>query len=108
MSNTLGIDFAEDTSEQMCDSGQRVKIGSRWIDCIASDERRTADITEESAVEVFEREVQILTASVSALPRQNSTVLYGSTRYYVYDLQNDTDGGTVLIYLRRNADARIV
>jgi len=107
MANTLGIDFAEDTVEQMCDSGQQIKIGSRWISCIAGDERRTAEITEESAIEVFEREVQILTRDVSSIPRQNSTLVYGSTRYYVYDLQHDTDGASVLLYLRRNADGRI-
>lgn len=105
--NTLGIDYAEDTREQMCDTGQQIKIGSVWVECIAGDERRTAEITEDHALEVFEREVQILTSSVSAIPRQNSTAVYGSTRYYVYDLQHDTDGESVLLYLRRNADGRI-
>ena len=107
MSNTLGIDYAEDTGEQICDSGQQVKIGSTWIECVAGDERRTAEIVEESGIEVYEREVQILKSAVASTPRQNSTAVIGGVRYFVYDLQVDAYGGTILLYLRRNADGRI-
>ncbi len=107
MANTMGIDYAEDASEQIDDAGQRVKIGSRWIACIASDERRSADITEESALDVFEREIEILSASVASVPRQNSTVIMGTTRYYVFDMSNDQDKGIIVLYVRRNADGRI-
>lgn len=106
----MGIDFAEDTREQIDDMGQTCTIGSdsrRKIPCIVGDERRTADIEPESGIEVFERELTMMTADVSAIPRQNSTVVFASVRYYIYDIQHDTEAGSLLLYLRRNADGRI-
>ena len=110
MTNTMGIDFAEDVREQIDDMGQTCTLGSsaRKVPCLAGDERRTAQIEMENPyLEIFEREVSILTGDVAAVPVQNSTVVFGGTRYFVYDLQNDTEGGTILLYLRRNADGRI-
>ena len=91
MANTLGIDYSDDLCEQIADAGQRVKIGSRWINCIASDERRTAQIEDEAAIEVYEREVILVSDNLSAIPQQNSTAVIGSTRYFVCDVQNDPE-----------------
>jgi len=105
--NTLGIDYTEDLTEQIDDAGDKVKIGSTWIPCLVSDERRSAEITEESALDVFDREIEFTADSVAAPPQQNSTVIVGTTRYFVYEIQNDTDRGIIILFVRRNADGRI-
>jgi len=110
MANTMGIDYAEDTREQIDDAGQTCTLGSasrNRIACVVSDERRTAQIEGESAIDVFEREVQILLDDIASIPEQNSTLVFDSTRYYVYDMQHDSVGESVLLFVRRNADGRI-
>jgi|1_EtaG_2_1085319.scaffolds.fasta_scaffold29126_4 hypothetical protein len=111
MANTMGIDYAEDTREQIDDAGQTCTLGSasrNRIACVASDERRTANIDVESPeLEIFERELTIMAGDVSAVPAQNSTVVFTGFRYYVYDIQHDTEAESILLYLRRNADGRI-
>lgn len=106
----MGIDFAEDTREQIDDMGQTCTIGSdsrRKIPCIVSDERRTAEIQNEAGIEVFERDVQILKSDITSVPLQNSTIVFDDTRYYVYDMQHDSPGGSILLFVRRRADGRI-
>ena len=111
MDNTMGIDYAEDTREQIDDAGQTCTLGSasrNRIPCVAGDERRTAEIeVDNPALEIFERELTLMAGDVAAVPAQNSTVVFAGFRYYVYDIQHDTEAESIWLFLRRNANGRI-
>jgi hypothetical protein len=107
MSNTLGIDYAEDATEMIDDAGQRCKISSTWYPCEASAERRAALIEDESALEVFERDVQMIASAVGSIPAPNSTIIIGTTRYFVVDVQLSREADVLVLNVRRNVNGRI-
>ena len=104
MTNTLGIDYAEDAGEMMTDSGQTCTIASVSVACVAGAETRVLELEDASDVVMYERPCMIKAADVTTVPAMYSKVTMSAMEYAVTDLVNDPDEGVIVLQLQRKVD----
>ena len=104
MSNTLGIDYAEDAGEMMTDSGQTCTIAGVSVVCVAGAETRVLELIDTSDIVMYERPCMIKAADVSSVPAMYSKVTMNALEYSVTDLVNDPDEGVIVLQLQRKVD----
>lgn len=101
MTDTLGIDWEADLNEQIGDLSYEITIGSQTLDCVASAERRSLDITAESADNVYERTVRLVRSGLTSIPSNRTVATINSVKYSIENVSDLREQGAVVLELQR-------